>query len=84
MDFKKSDVSTTIDSSLTMVMGDDMVKVGVAESSYLLSYASCMLGKAGLHPLWVLAQACLFDACVVFMLLCGTVLCIVMPCLCFA
>lgn len=27
MDFKKSDVSTTIDSSLTMVMGDDMVKV---------------------------------------------------------
>ena len=28
MDFKKSDVSTTIDSSLTMVMGDDMVKVG--------------------------------------------------------
>ncbi|DBA73451.1 hypothetical protein WJX77_000657 [Trebouxia sp. C0004] len=27
MDFKKTDVSTTIDSSLTMVMGDDMVKV---------------------------------------------------------
>ena len=27
MDFKKSDVSTSIDSSLTMVMGDDMVKV---------------------------------------------------------
>eukprot|EP00891_Asterochloris_glomerata_P002030 jgi/Astpho2/2030/Aster-00528 len=26
-DFKKSDVSTTIDASLTMVMGDDMVKV---------------------------------------------------------
>lgn len=29
MDFKKSDVSTTIDSSLTMVMGDDMVKVSL-------------------------------------------------------
>lgn len=27
MDFKKSDVSTTIDSALSMVMGDDMVKV---------------------------------------------------------
>lgn len=27
MDFKKADVSTTIDSALTMVMGDDMVKV---------------------------------------------------------
>ena len=26
-DFKKTDVSTTIDASLTMVMGDDMVKV---------------------------------------------------------
>lgn len=35
MDFKKSDVSTTIDSSLTMVMGDDMVKV-----SHLLCAAS--------------------------------------------
>mgnify|MGYP001803833035 FL=1 len=27
VDFRKTDVSTTIDSSLTMVMGDDMVKV---------------------------------------------------------
>ena len=27
IDFRCSDVSTTIDSSLTMVMGDDMVKV---------------------------------------------------------
>lgn len=27
MDFRCTDVSTTIDSSLTMVMGDDMVKV---------------------------------------------------------
>ena len=32
MDFKKSDVSTTIDSSLTMVMGDDMVKVGHSQT----------------------------------------------------
>lgn len=27
MDFKQSDVSSTVDSALTMVMGDDMVKV---------------------------------------------------------
>ena len=27
MDFKRSDVSSTVDSALTMVMGDDMVKV---------------------------------------------------------
>ena len=27
MDFRCTDVSTTIDASLTMVMGDDMVKV---------------------------------------------------------
>lgn len=27
MDFKGTDVSTTIDAALTMVMGDDMVKV---------------------------------------------------------
>ena len=29
VDFRCTDVSTSIDSSLTMVMGDDMVKVGL-------------------------------------------------------
>lgn len=37
MDFKKSDVSTTIDSSLTMVMGDDMVKVHSLATSVMIS-----------------------------------------------
>ncbi len=39
MDFKKSDVSTTIDSSLTMVMGDDMVKVGHTHTHTHMSLA---------------------------------------------
>ena len=48
MDFKKSDVSTTIDSSLTMVMGDDMVKVHILAhlmhscSNYQTSLATCV------------------------------------------
>ena len=42
MDFKKSDVSTTIDSSLTMVMGDDMVKV--SHHTTLVFLQSAFLG----------------------------------------
>ena len=46
MDFKKSDVSTTIDSSLTMVMGDDMVKVHILATSLMHSCSNCQTSLA--------------------------------------